>query len=46
MKNVIISVMSFVLGMIGGAWLIELFTLTMPEIREMNEEMAKHFDQI
>lgn len=50
MKNFIINVVSFVLGAVigaaAGATVMTAGQLTITEMREMTEEMSKHFDQI
>ncbi len=50
MKNFIINIVSFafgaVVGAAAGAFVITTAELTMPEMREMTEEMSKHFDQV
>lgn len=50
MKNVITNIVSFAIGAVvgagAGAFVITLGQLTNPEVREMAEEMSKHFDQI
>lgn len=49
MKNIITNIVSFalgaVIGSIGGAVVMMIGQLTMPEVREMTDEMSKHFDQ-
>lgn len=50
MKNVITNIVSFAVGAVvgaaAGAFVLTAGQLTMPEIREMTDEMSKHFDQI
>lgn len=50
MKNVITNIVSFaigaVVGTVAGALVMDAAHLMIPEIREMSEEMSKHFDQI
>lgn len=50
MKNVITNIVSFavgtVIGAVTGALVMNTGYLMIPELREMGEEISKHFDQI
>lgn len=50
MKGIITNLVSFafgaVIGAAAGASFITFCELTMPELRQMSEEMSKYYDQI